>query len=222
MTRPSGSVFDSWQKQYGPTLRFTSIWRRPEILSFDPAVSNHIWNHPDLFSRVASARKQNYALTGRSVIWAEGADHKRMRKVLIASFSPSQIRAILPVFKEKAQELVRGLLTDVGQGNALDPKPRLARMTVDVIGLAGFDHDFESLSGREDEMLKAFENVLSSSNSRGLLAMLQFAGVPMAALAVRCELIPMICDICAEPFSSLQSKCANGPKRSGRCGHRPR
>ena len=175
---------DKWAKQYGPTFRWTSIFRRPEIISLDPAVASYIWTHPDSFERAKSSQKQFKDLVGNSVLSSIGAEHKRMRRALLPAFSVGQMKNNLPAFWRKAYQLKGKLHREIGGGVDLDPTKLLNQLTVDIIGLAGFNHDFDSLGDSQDELLKAFERREASNRGGGALRMLQFTGVPLARLLV--------------------------------------
>ena len=54
------------------------------------------------------------------------------------------------------------------------------KVTVDIIGLAGFDYDFGSMQQEENELLGAWKRMQEGFADRSWLAMLQFTGVPLA------------------------------------------
>ena len=82
------------------------------------------------------------------------------------------------------------LLSEIGSGTDLDPGKLLNQLTVDIIGLAGFDYDFDSLGDKQDELLKAFERRETSTSGGGILRMLQFTGVPLTRLLVSLKHCP--------------------------------
>jgi len=146
----------------------------------------YIYSNPDLFDRLESSKKNTLATTGKSLLWAEGEDHKRLRKIMVPSFGPAPIREIVPVFLEKSYQLKDKLLAlsneKAGEGKQgeVDISKWMSRATVDIIGLAGFDYDFDSVHEEGNELLKAWGDMQRGRDERGWLSLLQFAGVPLS------------------------------------------
>jgi cytochrome P450 len=78
---------------------------------------------------------------------AEGAVHKRQRRVVTPAFSIQNLRALVPLVFRKGEELKNKWLSmiadvekergKVGEGLTLDVAHWISRATFDVIGLAG-------------------------------------------------------------------------------------
>ncbi|CAE6430693.1 unnamed protein product [Rhizoctonia solani] len=92
------------------------------------------------------------------------------------SFGPAQIRELVPVFWNKANKL-RDIWLDILKENpdgTIDVLSWLSRATLDIIGVAGFDHHFNSLEDAdEDELSVAFKQVFQASQNPGILALLE-------------------------------------------------
>ncbi|ORX39321.1 cytochrome P450 [Kockovaella imperatae] len=183
MASPSGAMVDKWTKQYGTTFRWTSIFRRPEIISLDPAVASYVWSHPDTFDRAQSSLTQFKELIGPSVLSSAGDEHKRMRRALLPAFSVAQMRNNLPIFWKKAYQFKDKLAQQIGEhGKDINPVKLLDQLTIDIIGRAGFNHEFNSLGDGQDELLKAFQRRQVANTVSGMVRMLQFTGVPVGRL----------------------------------------
>ncbi|PRP87152.1 cytochrome P450 [Planoprotostelium fungivorum] len=101
-------------------------------------------------------------LLGRGVLVAEGVEHKKQRRALDSAFSLQQIKDLSDMFwspgrilSEKWKEAVPSQT----ESTRLDICPLLSRCTLDIIGLAGFDYNFDSMNREDDPLAKAY-NIL--------------------------------------------------------------
>ncbi|KAL7285787.1 hypothetical protein ACG7TL_000896 [Trametes sanguinea] len=90
------------------------------------------------------------------------------RTILNPAFGQAQIRELAHIFVQKSVEL-RDVWTDeiVAQGGSarINILEGLKKMTLDVIGLAGFDYHLEALNsrGKPNELNEAFSQIFSST-----------------------------------------------------------
>ncbi|EEB96312.1 hypothetical protein MPER_04574, partial [Moniliophthora perniciosa FA553] len=94
----------------------------------------------------------------------EQDEHRKQRRIMNPAFEPAQIRGLTKIFVEKSIELRDALVSTieddgVGRINALT---WLSRMTLDVIGQAGFNYDFHSLQDEPNELNVAYSHVFES------------------------------------------------------------
>ncbi|KAK7046089.1 hypothetical protein VNI00_007085 [Paramarasmius palmivorus] len=85
------------------------------------------------------------------------------------AFGPAQIRALTKIFVDKSIELrdawVNTIENDSGVGR-VDALMWLTRMTLDVIGQAGFNYNFQALQGEPNELNVAFSHIFESGSSQ--------------------------------------------------------
>jgi cytochrome P450 len=117
------------------------------------------------------------------LIFAEGDDHRRQRKIMNPSFTTARIRSLMPVFYSKAQ-IVRDVWLDaipltLGSEKAGKPKAvvnildTFMRMTLDIVGLTGFDYPFDGLHNIGDggegeygnELAQAYATILNHAEA---------------------------------------------------------
>jgi hypothetical protein len=130
---------------------------------------------------------------GNGVLIAEGADHRRQRKILNPSFSQAAVRDQVPMFLDKAYDLKDKFMSLVNDASVeasptpatkedtvpgtrkIDVMRYLAQATLDVIGLAGFNYDFRSLSTTEgeNELAEAYRNMFQATQSIDTFAIMQ-------------------------------------------------
>ena len=183
MSLPTGTLQSKWLSKYGPTLRMTSVFRRPEVMTTDAQALNHIYSHPELFGRLDSSRKNSLAMTGKSLLWVEDDDHKRLRRTMVPTFAPAQMKQLVSAFLDKSYELKEKLLAEVeeSKGRDVDMANWAGRVTVDIIGMAGFDYNFESIQKEGNALLEAWNKSLAAAaaHGTGLLSILQFTGISL-------------------------------------------
>ena len=130
----------SWLDTYGPTILFRSVLLRPEILTADPRTIEHVFADPDTFARPETQRSNLHEITGKSLIWQEGEQHRRMRKGLVPAFGPSGVRGVMGVFWIKAREL-RAKLLSTTEGDGDGGMLKLSRLMLRIVDSVDSDPD---------------------------------------------------------------------------------
>ncbi|KZT59286.1 cytochrome P450 [Calocera cornea HHB12733] len=161
-----GILIQQWANQFGLTFKYPSFLSKWELCTMDPRAISHILTNNYVYPKPDVVRQfLSQVLGTEGLISAEGETHRRQRRILNPSFSPAQLREVTPIFFEKAAEL-----RDIWQAHIADsPMPAggkimdvyqwLSRATLDIIGLAGFDYDFESLIHDKNELAVAFREL---------------------------------------------------------------
>ncbi|TFK40912.1 cytochrome P450 [Crucibulum laeve] len=165
---------ENWSKKYGKSFRFHGFGKHDyRLMSFDFRVITHVLNSPALYERPWQTRDFLATLFGRGIFSTEGAERKLQRKLLGPAFATQSIKAMSPVFIQKAEELCdlwRRCIseassettgtTSTSASQNIDVSHWLSRASFDVIGLAGFDYNFHALKGESERAYKAYRNVL--------------------------------------------------------------
>ncbi|KAJ2921253.1 hypothetical protein H1R20_g15838, partial [Candolleomyces eurysporus] len=137
-------------------------------------MNSNIYQKPDFF---------RYYLTevvGQGLLVVEEDVHKNHRRVMNPAFGAAQIRELTDVFVEKSIELRDAWDAELhGQrGEAegkIDVLSWLSRMTLDVIGQAGFNYQFNALANGEEqnELNRAFSAIFSSNMEFSIITFLR-------------------------------------------------
>jgi cytochrome P450 len=153
----------------------------------DLKANTHIFNHPEIYQKSPPMSFEFKTFIGYGIFTVEGSDHKRQRKAISPAFGAQPIREMCDMFISKSMDLkeeleklfhVRTEITQTqvdGRHNEragwveVDMLSWLSRVSLDVIGLAGFDHSFDSITNGDGGLLKELEHVFSECNVNGPL-----------------------------------------------------
>ncbi|KAG8990152.1 hypothetical protein FRB93_003318 [Tulasnella sp. JGI-2019a] len=160
---------------YGPTFQYRGIGLSRMLFTMDPRAVAHIMNHSYDYPKPLLMRENLTHVLGEGVLVAEGDAHRRQRRIMNPCFGVAQIRDLMPIFWAKSFELRDIWLNVISESSGeaeIDVLRGLSRMTLDVIGLAGFNYNFNSLvDGETNELAKAFHNL--SAPTSGLVQALK-------------------------------------------------
>ncbi|KAJ3898376.1 cytochrome P450 [Lentinula edodes] len=138
---------EKWVEEYGTTFAYKCgyDYQKPE------ALRNWILKN----------------VVGSGILVQEEDEHRRQRKVMNPAFGVAQIRELTEIFVDESLH-VDIWLSQIGADNGpvrVDVQSWLSRMTLDVIGRAGFNHRFNALDSTEpDELSKAFSVIFGISS----------------------------------------------------------
>ncbi|KAH7910376.1 cytochrome P450 [Hygrophoropsis aurantiaca] len=173
-------TLSKWSKKYGGTFRYKSFFKQDALFTMDDRALNHVLTHVNDYEKPEQARYILGRILGKGVLVVEGQQHRQQRRVMNPGFGNAQIRDLTDVFFEKAIKLRDTLLSSVitdtsGEAKRVDIMPWLSRMTLDVIGLAGFNYEFNALDMNEkpNELSQAFEATVNSSEGLDRFSSLQ-------------------------------------------------
>lgn len=176
-------LHDRWVDEYGPTIRYKVLFGRDKFYTLDTKALNHILVNTHIYQKPDDARYFFERVIGGGLLIAEDEVHKKQRKIMNPAFGPTQIRGLTQIFVAKANELrdvwMSKIANEANEKGAaqIEVTSWLNRMTLDVIGLAGFRYDFDSIKRGEEgnELSRAFGQILQPFGGRSLLSILKFA-----------------------------------------------
>lgn len=162
MSHPTGFIMKKWNREYGKTHRANSgLFFPPAVITSDLVAIAHIQQNPDLFIKPPRQSRTLRQLVGDGVLMAEFHDHRRQRRILNPAFSAIAVRDIVPVMYNKAAELRDRISAVIDEDSKHDASPTapqpedivpgarkidmgryLTEVAFDIIGVAGFDYDF--------------------------------------------------------------------------------
>ncbi|EIW77626.1 cytochrome P450 [Coniophora puteana RWD-64-598 SS2] len=175
LTEQSAVQYTAWEAEYGPGVyRIPFIFGKEKIILFDARAVAHLFAMDNtVYTKTEQQRSLIRNLAGEGILWAEGDVHRRQRKVLSPAFTNAAIRALNPVFYTCSYKNTWDSLTEKG-GAMIAVQDWMNNITIDIIGLAGFSHDFRTLDGDRAAAVDAFDSTGASAPSsvRNMLPLL--------------------------------------------------
>ncbi|KZP14576.1 cytochrome P450 [Athelia psychrophila] len=188
-------MHEQWFDEFGPTIKYDALLRAARLCTKDTRAVAHILNHSYTYQKPAQVKYTLGRMLGKGLLFVEEDQHKQQRKIMQPAFGPAQVRALTAIFTEKAV-LLRDLWsaelaksTDIsttpasgaGAGVRLDALAWLSKMTLDVIGEAGFNYRFNALKSEGNELNEAFKTMFGAAQALSPLPVLQ-AYIPLLRL----------------------------------------
>lgn len=157
------------------------------LFTLDPVSLAHVLKNSHIYEKPWQSRRIITGLIGCGMLAAEGAVHKRQRRVATPAFSIHNMRALVPLVFSKGNELKDKWLnlidTSGAQDITLDVAHWVSRATFDVIGtagtrtlltsvtssrgfLAGFDYDFNAIQNESNELFCAYKEMFEVAISQ--------------------------------------------------------
>ncbi|GAA6058936.1 hypothetical protein JCM10212_002888 [Sporobolomyces blumeae] len=175
-----------WHDEFGGAVRYHGLLGNQRLVLFDSTALNHVLlSNCYAYPKPEEVRGDLAMILGRGVLFAEGDDHRRQRRIMQPAFSPAHVRALTPIFFEHAYKL-RTIWTEFIEKSEDDDKafvspeaaaeyrktkregditidimPWLSRVTLDIIGVAGFGYEFNSLARSSNALATAFAGMFS-------------------------------------------------------------
>ncbi|KAG9125473.1 hypothetical protein FRC07_007468 [Ceratobasidium sp. 392] len=168
-------------KAYGKTIRVDGFgsWD-PRFYTLDHRALTYILNNSNKYQKPWQSRRVIGGLIGYGMLATEGATHRLQKKVITPAFSSGNLRDFLPIFFDKAKELLHQW-NDLMESSTQDDKKVLsseidvyhwmARAAFDMIGLAGFDYAFNAIQNEDNPVYIAYKRMfgMSLDQERGFL-----------------------------------------------------
>ncbi|EMD35307.1 hypothetical protein CERSUDRAFT_116112 [Gelatoporia subvermispora B] len=159
----------AWIREYGTVWRTKGCWGRDILYVADPKALQHIFHKSGYhYPKSIEARQITRQLAGEGILYVEGADHARNRKIMNPAFTAAQLRTFMPLFRRSAIKLSEKWKEQLRVASAEADRTVniiswLARTTLDVIGEAAFDYQCGALDDSKNEVMEAYRNMFSDS-----------------------------------------------------------
>ncbi|OCH89199.1 PAH-inducible cytochrome P450 monooxygenase PC-PAH 1 [Obba rivulosa] len=158
-----------WIKEYGTVWRTKGCWGQDILYVADPKALQHIFHKSGYhYPKSIEARQLTRQLAGEGILFAEGVDHARNRKIMNPAFTAAQLRTFVPLFRRSAVKLSGKWKDQLRSATSESERTVnviswLARTTMDVIGEAAFDYQCGALDDAKNEVMEAYRNMFSDS-----------------------------------------------------------
>ncbi|KAF9453706.1 cytochrome P450 [Macrolepiota fuliginosa MF-IS2] len=173
-------MHEQWIAEYGSTIKYKVFLGMTRLFTTDLKAINHVLMNSQVYQKPEQSRFFLSRILGDGVLVVEGEKHREQRRVMNPGFGASQIRELTEIFVEKALELRDVWAAEVqkqAQGEEqtarINVLSGLSKMTLDVIGLAGFDYKFNALQGEKSELNEAFNTLFSTRPAMSMILILR-------------------------------------------------
>ena len=145
---------ETWGREFGPLFRFKLGPRTLLVVSDHEALGAALRDRPDGFrrTRLMEVIGREMGLSP-GVFSANGEVWRRQRRMVMAGFDPTHVRAYFPSLLKVTQRLRGRWLRAAQAGVAVELQPELMRFTVDAISGLAFGADVNTLES-DDEVIQ--------------------------------------------------------------------
>ncbi|KAH9941744.1 cytochrome P450 [Epithele typhae] len=127
-------------KDYGGVIKIYGVLGSEQLFVSDPrALHQVVVKDQDIYHETEMFLKTNQLLFGEGLISTDGEQHRKQRKMLNPVFSLANMRELLPTIQPIADELLRGIMSEVspdGGAKEIDLHPWMGRGTIEYVGQA--------------------------------------------------------------------------------------
>ncbi|KAF5354697.1 hypothetical protein D9756_005236 [Leucocoprinus leucothites] len=172
----SPKAHEIYVRRYGRSIRIRGLGPWDErLLTLDPLSVQHVLKNTTIYEKPWQSRALITSLIGCGMLSAEGHVHKRQRRVATPAFSIQNLRELIPLVFNKGTQLKdkwmrlasEGAQTCEGPAATVDVCRELSRATFDVIGIAGFDYNFNSIQDESNELFIAYKDMFEMALAQG-------------------------------------------------------
>ncbi|KAI0719203.1 PAH-inducible cytochrome P450 monooxygenase PC-PAH 1 [Fomitopsis betulina] len=164
-----GDLQFKWMHEYGGAWRMKECFNKDGLWLVDPKAIQYVLQTSGYhFPRTEVGRHIARQITGESILYVEGDDHARIRKIMNPAFSAAQLRSFLPLFFRSARRLTtkwRDHIRSTGTHSeqVINVAPWFTRTTLDVIGEAAYDYRCGALDEEDNEVVDVYKNMFRDS-----------------------------------------------------------
>ncbi|KAJ3514174.1 hypothetical protein NLJ89_g2526 [Agrocybe chaxingu] len=162
---------EKWIEEYGSTFKYTGFFGSNALYVADTKAVNHILTETHVYQKPSWLQYIFIRILGAGLVVVEGDKHQKQacrRRIMNPAFGSPQIRDLTGIFVEKAVELrdiwLEESMRNKEANSRIDVLAWLRKLTLDVIGLAGFGYKFDALKTDSNELHQAFSTIFRSAN----------------------------------------------------------
>ncbi|KAJ7063948.1 cytochrome P450 [Mycena amicta] len=178
-----------WIARYGRTIKVHRFLGQSALYTIDSKALHHVLTNTNVYQKSEGSRFGLGKIVGPGILVVEGDQHRQQRKIMNPAFGAPQVRALTSIFVDKSIQLRDIWISQIARGNGtahVEALSWLSKATLDIIGLAGFNHNINALGtsegGKQDELAEAFERVFAAETDFSLMRFLQMKFPPLRRL----------------------------------------
>jgi cytochrome P450 len=151
---------EKWSREYGPFFRVQLGKRHLLVVADHEALTAILRDRPEGFRRsrqAESAGREMGMLPG--VFGVHGDTWRRQRRMVMAGFDPTHVKAYFPSLLKVTQRLRGRWSKAAADGRPLELQPELMRFTVDAIAGLAFGADINTLESDEEVIQRHLDKI---------------------------------------------------------------
>jgi len=205
---------EGWAREFGPFFRFRLGRRTLLGVADHEALSALLRDRPEGFRRTKQLERVGLEMgLSPGVFGANGAAWKRQRRMVMAGFDPSHVRAYYPSLLKVTQRLRGRWLRAARAGVSIELQPELMRFTVDAIAGLAFGADVNTLES-DDEIIQRHLDKIFPALFRRVFSMLPWwRWLPSAADRELDRSVSAVNDAIAGFIAQARARLAADPQR---------
>eukprot|EP01113_Clastostelium_recurvatum_P028589 TRINITY_DN3455_c0_g2_i5.p1 TRINITY_DN3455_c0_g2~~TRINITY_DN3455_c0_g2_i5.p1 ORF type:complete len:508 (-),score=108.31 TRINITY_DN3455_c0_g2_i5:82-1605(-) len=171
-------VFMKWGREYGPVYR---LW------FLKPFLGAVVINDPELVRHVVAVKNYPKSPTygflkpfvGNGLVTAHGEEWQRHRNMLNPAFHRTNLKNMVPTIVSVTQTLSSRLDKLAEDPNGfVNIHDEFICLTIDIIGLVGFAHNFNALNDKESGLMRDMTSVLNEVALRSIQPIREYLNIP--------------------------------------------
>ncbi|KIM26311.1 hypothetical protein M408DRAFT_25511 [Serendipita vermifera MAFF 305830] len=158
-----GIVYHRWHEQYGPVYKLRGFMGATRLIFSDPVAVRHIMvTRGYTYGKHEGVRVVFRWMEGSKYGMGslEGDDHKRVRKMMLHTFTPAHVRSLHPTVREYADQFVDVLFQERKQAEH-DMLGYNRSAALDVIGAASYGYATGGLQKKNTPLAVALETIVT-------------------------------------------------------------
>ncbi|KAK7044771.1 cytochrome P450 [Favolaschia claudopus] len=159
-----GDVYEEWASRYGSVFSVPAALGSRRVVITDPKTLAHFAAR-ETYGYIGTPQSKRFQekIIGKGLFWAEGDSHKRQRRALNPAFTNAAIKNLTSIFFDSAYKAKAAwdatLESGPQEGTIIEVQLWMNHISLDTIGLAGFSHDFGTLSGKTSTIATVFDSL---------------------------------------------------------------
>ncbi|RGB33516.1 cytochrome P450 [Rhizophagus diaphanus] len=170
----------AWAEKYGGIVMYRGLFNKPRIFITDSKALLHVmvssvYDYPKPPGFIRDLKP----LLRSGILLAEGDTHKRQRKMMNPAFNFTNVKEMIPTFAKVGHIMKDLWIKEIGDNekSQIDIMTYLSKATLDVIGLVGFNYEFNSLTSK-NELAEAYTMIFTPQNRRSTLLRIMSNYIP--------------------------------------------
>jgi cytochrome P450 len=158
---------EAWGREFGPFFRFKIGRRTLLAISDHEALSTLLRDRPDGFRRTTRMQEIGEEMGLRPGVFSSNGDAwKQQRRMVMAGFDPTHVRAYFPSLLKVTERLRDRWQKATVKGASIELQPELMRFTVDAIAGLAFGADINTLQSDDDVIQQHLDKIFPTLSKR--------------------------------------------------------